>query len=66
MLSDYKDVIWVILFYLFHSVTYFQNLEAASCIAPTLELYKTQCRKVYAILLASLFHTDPNYSIVIL
>ena len=66
MLSDYKHVMRVILFDLFRSVIYSRSLEASflhrSCtldkikIKMTLELNKMQCHKLYAILLASLFH----------
>ena len=74
MLSDYKDVMRVILFDLFHNIMYSRKLEASflhCCCTPdkiniamTLELNKMQCHKLYAILLASIFHGDPNDSIV--
>jgi hypothetical protein len=76
MMSDYKDAMRVSFFDLFHDITYSRKLEASflhcSCtldniqIKMTLELNKMQFRKVYAILLASLLHRDPNDSIVTL
>ena len=76
MLSDCKDVMRVIGFDLLHSVMYSRSMEPnfllRSCILDNikiktvLELNKVQCRKVYAILLASIFHRDPNDTIAIL